>query len=273
LLRSEEAALRDTIEAYPRLEQFVEVRQGLVTGADDVFIRPSRECPKNERDIWHPLLPDREMLRFSVPGRLTTAVFLPFGKDGSRLTEAELRKHYPETWAYLGRSKDQLATRSSVGNQTVKWWEPERPRSPAKMFVPKIVTPHLVLLPRFGIDRDGKYAVTRSPYLVSKSDAGGLALLKVVCAMMNSAIGHWQLASSSHKYSRGYLKLEVITLRDLHMPDPASLPAALTRKIVRLVDTLIESPDDMTAMRELDEAVGKAFGLSGAQMSLVGVDG
>jgi hypothetical protein len=140
------------------------------------------------------------------------------------------------------------------------------------MFVPKIVTPHLVLVPRFGIDKDGKYAVSHCPYLMPKSDTAGLAHLKVVCAVMNSAIGHWQLASSSHKYSRGYLMLEVKTLRDFHIPDPASLPATVTRKIVRLVDTFIGSPDDMTAMRELDEAVGQAFGLSGAQMSLVGVD-
>jgi len=88
---------------------------------------------------------------------------------------------------------------------------------------------------------------------------------------MNSAIGHWQLKSSSHKYSRGYLKLELITLRDFHMPDPASLPTTLTRKIVRLVDALIESPDDPKPTAELDGTVAQAFSLSGAQMSLLGV--
>jgi len=92
-----------------------------------------------------------------------------------------------------------------------------------------------------------------------------------VCGVMNSAIGHWQLASSSHKYSRGYLMLEVKTLRDFHMPDPASLAAALTRKIVLLVDKLIDAPDDAGAIGELDKLVGEAFGLSPAQMALAGL--
>ena len=77
------------------------------------------------------------------------------------------------------------------------WWEPERPRTPEKLLVPKIVTPHLVLLPRFGIDETGKYVVSRSAYLVAKSDEDSSSLLKIICGVMNSAIGHWQLASSA----------------------------------------------------------------------------
>jgi methylase of polypeptide subunit release factors len=273
LLRPEEATLRNAIGAHHGLEQFIEVRQGLVTGADEVFILTSRDCPKAERGVWRPLLPDREMLRFAVPSRLTTVVFTPFDPNGKRLGETDLRRSYPETWKHLSKAKDLLSNRSSVRTGTIKWWEPERPRSPDKMFVPKIVTPHLVLLPRFGIDVEGKYAVSHCPYLVPQSETGGLSLLKVVCAVMNSAIGHWQLASSSHKYSRGYLMLEVKTLRDFHMPDPALLPPSLTRKIVRLVDTLTDSPDDTKAMADLDEAVGQMFGLSPSQMSLVGLGG
>ena len=89
---------------------------------------------------------------------------------------------------------------------------------------------------------------------------------------MNSAIGHWQLASSSHKYSRGYLRLEVKTLRDFHMPNPASLPAILARKIVRLVDMLIDSPRDARAVKDLDGLIGDAFGFSPGQMSFFGID-
>lgn len=271
LLRSEEMSLRDTIESYPRLDEFVDVRQGLVTGADDVFIVMSRDYPKADRDIWRPLLPDREMLRFGVPPRLTTVVFMPFNVEGTKVSEATLRRQYPETWKYLNKAKDRLSRRSSVMKGTVKWWEPERPRSPARMFIPKVVTPHLVLLPRFGIDANGKYAVSHSPYLVPRSEAAGVALLKIVCAVMNSAIGHWQLASSSHKYSRGYLMLEVKTVRECHMPDPASLPAQLVRQIVGLVDELTNAPAEAALMADLDKAVGEAFGLSANQMSVAGV--
>lgn len=270
LLRADDAALRRAIEVHPRLDQFVEVRQGLITGLDEVFIRPSRLCPKDEREVWRPLLPDREMIRFGIPNRQNTAVFMPFDANGDRLTENTLRSQYPETWEYLKGFKDRLKERSTVTKNGRPWWEPAWPRSPQKLFVPKIVTPHLVLLPRFGIDLEGKYAVSHSPYLAPKSD-GGSSLLKVICAVANSAIGHWQLASSSHKYSRGYLMLEVKTLREFRMPDPAAMPSRLTRRIIRLVDGLMESPDDAKAIADLDGAVCEAFGLSPALKSLVGI--
>jgi hypothetical protein len=275
LLRPDEEALRKVIEAHPALETFVDIRQGVVTGMDDVFIRPSRVCPKGERRIWAPLLPDKEMLRFGVPDRLTTAVFMPFDEGNKKLEESELRRRYPETWKYLSQPqhKERLSRRPAVAKNERLWWEPERPRTPAKLLVPKIVTPHLVLLPRFAIDEDGTYVVSRSPYLVARSEAGGSSLLKVVCAVMNSAVGHWQLAASSHKYRQGYLMLEVKTLRDFHLPDPATLPSALTRKLVRLVDKLKESPDNERMLAELDAAVGEAFGLSQPQLAVVGVGG
>lgn len=202
---------------------------------------------------------------------MTTAVFMPFTANGDRLTEGQLRRDYPQTWEYLKSFKKELGQRSAVTEKGRRWWEPAWPRSPGKLLVPKIVTPHLVLLPRFGIDTEGKYAVSRCPYLVPKRETAGRSLLKIVCAVMNSAIGHWQLASSSHKYRSGYLMLEVKTLREFHMPAPASLPPQLVRRIVGLVDTLIDSPDDANTMAEVDEVVGQAFGLSASQMSIVGV--
>ena len=103
------------------------------------------------------------MLRFSVPPKLTTVVFMPFDSSGKRLTESGLRKNYPDTWKHLSSAKGLLSDRSSVRKGSINWWEPERARSPDKMFVPKLVTPHLVLLPRFGIDLDGKYAISARP--------------------------------------------------------------------------------------------------------------
>ncbi len=270
LIHPREMALQNTIETFPCINQFVEVRQGVITGADDVFIRDYRDCPKAERNVWCPLLSDREMLRFDVPEKTEMAVFMPFDENGNRLTEAALRSSYPQTWEHIRLSKKGLSERSVVLRKDRPWWEPAWPRSPQKLLVPKLVTPHLVLLPRFGVDATGKYAVSHSPYLVPRSDAGGLTLLKVLCGVMNSAIGHWQLASSSHKYSRGYLMLEVKTLREFHVPDPAALPAVLTRKIVGLVEVLTKNPEDKAAMAQLDKAVGQAYGLSAAQMSLVG---
>jgi hypothetical protein len=196
---------------------------------------------------------------------------MPFDCNNERISEANLRKIYPMTWQYLIGFKDTLAKRAAVLKGSLPWWAPERPRTPTKLMVPKIVTPHLVLLPRFGIDEEGKYAVSRGPYLVPQSGSDVSIFLKVMCAMLNSAVGHWQLSFSSHKYSRGYLMLEVKTLRDFHMPEPAKLASTATRRIVQLVDKLFESPNDHKLLIELDYVVGDAYGLSEEQLSIIGV--
>jgi hypothetical protein len=273
LLRADESTLSECIEAKPTLAQFLDVRQGMVTGADDVFVRPLRECAKAERAVWRPLLADREMERFVVPSRVSNAVFYPFDDGGRRLSEVTLRKTFKETWKYLQDFRGELSGRSSVRAGHVKWWEPERPRSPEKLFVPKIVTPHLVLVPKFAVDDKGRYAVSRSPYLVSKGHVDGVPVLKLLMGVLNSAIGHWQLAASSHKYSRGYLMLEVKTLRELRVPNPAQLPPALTRRILSLVDRLSELPGNPDLGRDLDAAIGEAYGLSKPQMQLIGAGG
>lgn len=273
LLQPDEDAVRRLFDEQPKLDSIVDVHQGIVTGMDDVFIRASRECPKGERSVWVPLLQDRDMLRFTVPERQAYAVFMPFDADGKRLAETELRKSYPETWLYLRKHKAKLEGRAAVIKSSLPWWSPERPRTPATLLVPKIVTPHLVLLPRFGVDSEGKYAVSRSPYLVPKTTSSGTALLKVICAVMNSAIGHWQLASSSHKYSRGYLMLEVRTLREFRLPEPAAIPSNITRRIINLFDKMIDSPEDRAISLALDIAVSDAYGLSESQRAAIGVVG
>lgn len=270
LLRSEEERVQRSILQHPPIERFFDVRQGVITGLDEVFIRPSRECPREERAVWRPLLADRDMERYAVPNRQTCAVFMPFDVNGKKLTEPALKKEFPQTWRYLGDHKKLLLDRSTVKNGR-PWWEPAWPRSPEKIFVPKLVTPHLILLPRFAVDKEGKYAISRSPYMVPKNTSGGLTILKLLCAVLNSAIGHWQLASSSHKYSRGYLKLEVLTLRDVRMPDPVTLNPLLTRRIVHIVDELANAEERLAAAGELDRLVGDAFGLSPQELVTLGV--
>lgn len=274
ILRPEEEALRTLIEVHPKLSDLARVRQGLVTGDDDVFVRPSKECPVKELRVWRPLLPDRDIVRFKSPRRHTTSVFMPFAADDDRkLTEDDLRKNFPSTWDYLSTHKQRLARRSSVRKQTVEWWQPERPRTPSKLYVPKLVTPHLVLLPRFGFDLDGRFAVSRSPYVVALSESPDESTLKILGAVMNSAVGHWQMSYSSHKYSRGYSMLEVKTLSEFHVPNPSGLAATLTRRILKLVNTLMHSEDDESALAQLDRAVCEAYGLSPSQMSALGIGG
>lgn len=247
------------------------VRQGMVTGADSVFVRDTADVPRKDRSIWVPFLRDRNMRSYSVPASTPQAVFFPYESD-TRLRKESLKARYPDTWAYLQRNRKALTLRKSVVSGGIAWWEPVRPRSPDTMMCSKLVIPHLVLKPRFALDAKGKYAVSRCPFIIGKSSTDNLRLLKFLLGVLNSAIGHWQLITFSHKYSRGYAMLEVRTLNDVRIPNPAEVAPKVMCRMQSLVDKLIANPRDATAQVELDKHVADLFGLTPKERTEIGME-
>lgn len=269
LLSPQQFALTQRLEMFPRLGDIAEIREGVVTGADDLFIRPAGEIPQEERDIFPPLLTDREMLRFAIPSRTQNRIFYPF-IDGVRLTANDIKRDYPKTWRYLTKHEGKLKKRSSVVKGTVEWWAPERPRTPKDILRPKIVAPHLILVPRFGVDLKGKFVVTRSPVIFPKAEALGREALFILCAILNSPIVHWQLTLSSHRYSRGYLMLEPKTLRNIRVPDLSKLSQLTVTRITDAVDKAVSKGDELDE-KALNERVAEAYGFALSELSDFGL--
>src|SRR5262249_8623319 len=153
--------------------------------------------------------------------------------DNIKVTQEQLRAQFPETWAYLLSKKELLETRKSVKNNTVAWWEPERPRLPEHLMRPKIVSPHLVLVPRFTLDREGEYAISHSPLLYPKERERGIEddLLRFFLAVLNSSICFWYIKTHSHKYQSGYVMLESKTLYKTPVPNPTAIPSGVMRNL------------------------------------------
>src|SRR6185437_5048708 len=57
----EKLSLQSKLSDLPKLGDTAEIRQGLITGLDDVFILESGALPRGERKIYAPFLPDRDM--------------------------------------------------------------------------------------------------------------------------------------------------------------------------------------------------------------------
>jgi len=96
-----------------------------------------------------------------------------------------LSSSFPRTWAYLQSHKGQLEQRPPVKTGRLPWWQPERPRFDY-LLRPKIVSPHLVVVPRFSLDQAGEYAITRSPLLYPKGKSVEQDLLRFFLAVLNS---------------------------------------------------------------------------------------
>ena len=264
LTPSTHAALQRKIESRCKpLSAFFEIRQGMNTGQDDVFIVEKERVPKDEERIFAPFLPDRLMVPYKVPETVQYYVFYPYlGND--KVTEAILSKSFPRTWKYLNSKRDILSNRLTVRKGEHEWWLPNRPRLPENMLRPKIVSPHLVLVPRFALDLEGKFAVSRSPLLFPKQEIISTDHLFLFAAVLNSEVSHWQIALQSHKYSRSYSMLEPKTLRMLPVPDFTSASPQLVKKIIELTHKRLSSGEDLAPLLEpeIDGLVLELFGVS-----------
>jgi len=271
LVKPEHSRLQEKLRRFSSLEDFLEVQEGFVTGADSVFIRKAHVIPKNEKEIYVPYLSDREMERFNVPRKALRYVFHPFIGD-KKLTEKGLRESFRETWEYLKENRATLKKRSSVVAGSVAWWCPHRPMPVLKMLRPKLVSPHLVLIPRFSFDEMGKYAVSHSPWLVPKEETMGEELLRYFLAVLNSTVAYWQIVQTSHKYSRGYAMLEKKTLRSLAVPNSKDVEPAVMKKILNLVEKRLGDPNLKQVEAQLDELVSQLYGLSAEDRRQIGLE-
>src|SRR5205807_7238542 len=189
-----------------------------------------------------------------------------------KLNEKQLRAEYPHTYDYLRKHSVALKERSSVRSGGVPWWCPHRPAPIGKMLQTKIVSPHLVLLPRFSLDAQGRYAVSHSPWFTAKEDASQEDLLRYFVAVLNSTVVHWQLATTSHRYSRGYVMLEKKTLSGLRVPDPSELQPTLLNRILRMVNQRLQNIQATEIEKEIDRLVADAYGLTPPERQEIGLD-
>jgi type I restriction-modification system DNA methylase subunit len=148
ILPPAEEQMRQKFSLLPKLKEFLDIKQGIVTGNDEVFIRRADQIPVGEKAIYAPLLRDRDMLPFITPKSSDYYVFYPFVKN-IKLTSEELNIKFPKTWKYLEANRAKLEQRKSLEKYNKHWWGPMWPRSPEKLLVPKIISPHLMLVPRF----------------------------------------------------------------------------------------------------------------------------
>lgn len=223
--------LKDKISQNPPVEAFLDVKQGLITGADDIFIRSKDQIPKEEMGIYRMYLPDREMQAYTVPKKSDLYVFYPY-VDGQKISSSDLEQKYKKTWEYLLKHQSKLSRRKSVG---ANWWSPSRPRKPEDILQPKIVTPHLTVTPRFSLDIEGKYCVSHTAYLKTKDPNVDQSILFYFLGVLNSTVCYWYISKHSHKYGQNYSMMEVKTLKKTPIPDPSRIDKTDFLNLTRLV--------------------------------------
>lgn len=271
ILPDSELRIESKISKFKPLSYFLDVRQGFVTGADDIFIIDKNLIPAGEEEIYIPYLPDKKMNRYSVPKDVDKYLFHPF-LDGKKIELDELKNRFPKTYKYLNSKKDILTSKPSSNNDS--WWKPLRTRQPEHMLRTKIMTPHLTIRPKFSYDEKGKFAVSRTPFLIPKNDVvSGDDILIFFLAILNSTPCYWYISNHSHKYSRGYTMLEVKTLQTTPVPDPANVAPGVMKKLLELVQARFTSTgiDSLNIEILIDQIVCDLYNLNEEDRIVLGI--
>ncbi len=144
---------------------------------------------------------------------------------------------------------------------------------------PKIVTPNLTISPRFSIDLEGKYGVSRSPFFylkekIGKENVGNEKdVLKFFVAVLNSSSCYWYISNHSHKFGKGYAKLEPKTLKHTPVPPPDT-SFIKVRQIIDLVDKrlIADGKRAIDLEIELDRLVADLYDLSREERNILGME-
>ena len=250
------------LRTMPKLSDFLVIQEGLITGADKVYIRPYEDVPPSERHLYAPFLRDREIQRYSVPGKTNSYVYYPY-REGKAVVEEDIRKAR-QTWEFLEKTRDKLPKNAR------KCWPYLVRRRSGDLLCPKIISPHLMLMPRFALDMKGKYAISRAPFMIPRKSQSDLELLKFFTAVLNSTVVHWYLGTHAYRYSHGYVKLDPAYLENVPVPDLARTPPSDFQKIVRMVEERIRT-GNAGIDKKIDESVLEVYGLSASERSALGI--
>ena len=263
---------RYIVDKNKPLAEFFTPGQGIVSGDDKLFIVD--QPIKGEEGVYKKFIADRKMPFMAALDKPSGYMIYPY-ENNLLLGEDKLRNDYPKTWELIRRNKDKLEQRAGLGKRG--WWSLTWPRLKSGIDRPKIISPNLILLPKFSIDLDGDYAITRSTYLavhesMLKASRSYLdQYLKFYCCLLNSSAYLWQLRNYGRKYNNGYTKVEVNTVKATYIPDINDVDANVVDHLTKLFDNL-HLVDDLARddlLLEIDEISSSLYGLSSEQIQFM----
>ena len=234
--------------------------QGLVTGADPVFILMGNEKIegkylklfskamnkeiKVEAEILKPLLKGQEIKRYSTPIWKYWIIF-PYNIENSKailISKEEMESKYPNIWAYLNENKKKLLERDR-GKLKVEWYAFGRTQNINQFYEPKIMTQVLANRASFTLDKKGVY------YFVGGGNAGGYGVklndrynldLRYILALLNSKLLDFYLQKISTTFRGGFYSYARRFIEQLPIHIPNKSEEKEYNELVSLVDKILE---------------------------------
>ncbi len=244
---------------------FGEILQGLRTGANSVFVIPSRNEPAIEKELLVPFVGGEHIHRCRVDSDEYRLIFpyrrTEFGETVP-LSEQELRERYPNAWAYLLRHRPVLEERSFSG--PLCWYNYSRSQNLDLPCLRKLLIREMLPRAEFAADAEGRLAFCSGYGLeAQRMDAETLQLWT---AVLCTPTMEFSLRHNGTQLQSGWFRLLKHHLKRVRLPafDARDLAQARKQAI-----TFSHSPAETEPLKALDNVVSRAFGLDDAHRELI----
>jgi type I restriction-modification system DNA methylase subunit len=260
----EAAALLEKLRKMPvKLGDVADrIFQGLVTGADPVFILGNRspdrffseatgETHRIESRLMHPLCKGSVNLRRYHVAEITKSILFPYKLEGHAarlLSTKEFKDQFPGAWGYLQANRRALESREGGKWRNERWYAFGRTQNLAEMEQKKILTPSIANEASFTLDTGDYYYFVGSGggggggYGVTLKSSEDLAH-EYVLGLLNSKLIDTYLKSLSSLFRGGYYAynrqyIEQLPIRTINFSDRKD--KARHDKMVSLVEQMLE---------------------------------
>jgi hypothetical protein len=282
--------------------------QGLVTGADPVFIlldrgkgryfsEATQEVHRIESVLMHPLCKGSVNLRRYHVSNPTKSILFPYklieGK-AELLSVKELQAKFPHAWGYLKANRRVLESRERGKWKNDRWYAFGRSQNLSEMEQKKILTPSIANSASFTLDNQDFY------YFVGSGGGGGggygvtlkqgqQIAYQYVLGLLNSKLLDFFLKSFSSRFSGGYYAynrqyIEQLPICPIDFSDHAD--EERHNKMMALVDSMLGLHKQLAAAksnaqvgivqrqihatdRQIDHLAYQLYGLSEEEVALI----
>lgn len=206
-----------------RLSSLALVRQGIKTGANDIYlvrviegdsslsriVNGFNEARLIETELLRPVVTGANLQRYDLLRDEENAIVYPYLSDGL-IPESIFRERYSYAYSYLNEYRDILARRGSV-TQGKSWYELSSQRDQEWLNSPKLLIRDLAQRISFALDDTGlHYCVGGSAVIPADSD-----LLLPLLAYLNSGLMNWYLSFRATVFQGNFFKFEPQHLNEI----------------------------------------------------------
>jgi hypothetical protein len=270
--------LLETIQTQiaTKVEDVFHVRQGIRTGANEVFIQPASVVdglPRNERSYFRQSADAASFVEGEIQSR--NYLFVP---SDTWTSEADVMRSVPKFYnQYLRTAKDTLIKRKSLLDG--HWWKLTRARTWAFQGHPRLLSKRFGLYPSFARDFEVKFAAVQANawtpterLIAGKSEESIREILTSYWWLLNSRIMVALLREYCPNVAGGQLDLEHKYVK--HVPLPNLSRQFSENPGLQVLATSIRSryPERLPMTSDLDQFAAAAFGTDIKDWNLSGLE-